>query len=1090
MSEPKSPGPSGAASGNPPEVTPTAGAIEKGRKIRSPRTVIDQASPQTPSQLGGSGRASSPSRDPRTVIDQSPSQLGGPGRASCPSRDPRTVIDQSLSQLSGQGRAPSPSRDPRTVIDSQVRSSPGMSASVSEVKSSADPLESTPLDEAVLLSEGQRIQQYELLHELGRGGMGQVFLARDTKLGRKVAIKFLHKASTAFNERFLVEARATARCNHENIVVIHEVNEVDGMPFMVLEYLEGEPLNQVLQGNRLPAGRAVELIVPVVRALVRAHEFNIVHRDLKPENIFVQRSGIIKVLDFGIAKLFSPEDDSAGEQADASAKSPAGGPAGAAQLADVGDVGDDIDTGLTREGAIVGTLPYMSPEQWGMGTVDHRTDIWSTGLILYQMVAGENPLESLTAKQIMGNAARLDEPMASVGDAVPDLSGDLERIIDRCLAKRADQRYGSAQDLLEALEPLLPARFGRKLAEDESPYPGLTAFQESDAGRFFGRTQDVLGMVARIREQPLLAVVGPSGVGKSSFVRAGVVPALKASGESWEVFSTRPGRSPLEALATMVSPVTHTSGSFSAVDIQEQQNLVERLRSEPGYLGTLLRARAQRKASSILIYVDQFEELYTLVPDAQERAAFTACLAGIADAAASPLRVAVSMRSDFLDRVAEDRQFMEELTRGLIFLQAPNREGLREALTQPAVLAGYSFTSPEMVEEMLDALQEASGALPLLQFAAAKLWEGRDKGRRQLTREAYESMGGIAGALASHANEVYSALDPSAQRLVRTLFGRLVTPDRTRDVVDISELQELSDDAAEVRRIVDYLVQARLLVVQTRSEEEGPAVEIVHESLIERWPTLRRWLDAGHEDAAFLEQLRNASRQWNAKQRPPGLLWRAEAMEEAQRWHARYLGRLPQLEEEYLDAVFALATRAGRIRRALMGAAFAILVVMAVGATIGMLLIRGAEQKAVDQAEVAKKESSRSRAAEKKVKQQLDVIQAKEREKKAAQSEASQAKAEVVTGAKKLKTAETKLNLSYSQLQDALKDSKLAQKTAETASRKARDETRKARAAAEKIKKLADAERKAKAKAERLLAKERARVKVLLRRKKKIATEL
>jgi serine/threonine protein kinase len=1034
--------------------------------------VIDTPSPGMSDSVAKSGA----SREPRTVIDSRPPATGEDAPPAAGDRPPGTIIGTGpVSSLPGMPAAP--------FAEAQPQAGPSPSPSATPPPSGAqppvDPLEAAALGESVLLSEGQRIQQYELLHELGRGGMGQVFLARDTKLGRKVAIKFMHKASTSFTERFLVEARATARCNHENIVVIHEVNEFSGMPFMVLEYLEGEPLNQLMQGSKLPAGRAVELMVPVVRALVRAHEFNIVHRDLKPENIFVQRSGIIKVLDFGIAKLFSPEDE----------------PAGAPRLADADagaddGEGDEIDTGLTREGAIVGTLRYMSPEQWGMGTVDHRTDIWSTGLILYEMVAGENPLERLSTKQLMGNAARLDKPMPGVGDAVPDLPGDLERVIDRCLAKRADQRFRSADELLEALEPLVPARFGRKLAEDESPYPGLTAFQESDAGRFFGRTQDILSMEARIREQPLLAVVGPSGVGKSSFVRAGVVPALKASGESWEVFSTRPGRSPLEALATMVSPVTRSSGVDVAAEAERQPDMVDRLRGEPGYLGTLLRSRARRKSSSILIYVDQFEELYTLVSDPEERAVFTACLAGMADAATSPLRVVVSMRSDFLDRVAEDRQFMEELTRGLIFLQAPNREGLREAITQPAELAGYSFASSEMVEEMLDALQEASGALPLLQFAAANLWEGRDRGRRQLTRDSYESMGGIAVALASHANEVYSALDPSAQRLVRTLFQRLVTPDGTRAIVDVSELKELSDDPAEVRRIVDYLVQARLLVVQTRSEEEGPAVEIVHESLIESWPTLRRWRDESHEDAAILEQLRNATRQWQAKGRPQGLLWRAEAMDEARRWYARYLGRLPQIEEEYLDAVFALATRAGRIRRAIIGGAFAVLVVLAVAATVGMLLIRGAEKKAVDQAEVAKKESQRSRAAEKKIKQQLDVIKAKEREKQAAQNEASQAKAEVATGAKKLKKAETKLNLSYEQLQEALKQSQQDQKRAEKASKKAREETRKARAAAEKIKKLAEAERKAKAKAERLLAKERASVKVLLRRMKKIATEL
>src|SRR5262245_28070569 len=151
---------------------------------------------------------------------------------------------------------------------------------------------------------GTRIGQYEIIRELGRGGMGMVFAARDTKLGRKVAIKFLYSANQPeITARFLRESKATAQCSHENIIIIHEVGEQGGNPFMVLEYLQGAPLTQLLRdGRKLSPAQAVELIVPVVRALTLAHAHNIVHRDLKPDNIFVTESGAIKVLDFGIAK--------------------------------------------------------------------------------------------------------------------------------------------------------------------------------------------------------------------------------------------------------------------------------------------------------------------------------------------------------------------------------------------------------------------------------------------------------------------------------------------------------------------------------------------------------------------------------------------------------------------------------------------------------------------------------------------------------------------------------------------------------------------------------------------------------------------
>jgi eukaryotic-like serine/threonine-protein kinase len=164
--------------------------------------------------------------------------------------------------------------------------------------------EPEPDPTASLPVPGTRIGQYEIIRELGRGGMGAVYAARDTKLGRKVAIKFLSSHSPELTARFIIEARATAQCSHENIIVIYEVGEHAGDPFMVLELLQGAPLTQLLQdGRKLPPAQAVELMVPVVRALTVAHSHDIVHRDLKPDNIFVTDAGAVKVLDFGIAKL-------------------------------------------------------------------------------------------------------------------------------------------------------------------------------------------------------------------------------------------------------------------------------------------------------------------------------------------------------------------------------------------------------------------------------------------------------------------------------------------------------------------------------------------------------------------------------------------------------------------------------------------------------------------------------------------------------------------------------------------------------------------------------------------------------------------
>ena len=810
---------------------------------------------------------------------------------------------------------------------------------------------------------GSTVKQYELLRKLGEGGMGTVYLARDTTLGRLVAIKVLQMHAGPSAERFLNEAQATARCRHDNIVVIHEVNELHGYPYMVLEYLEGRTLREWMTQRDPASGPvspsfAVELMLPVVRALACAHQLGIVHRDLKPENIFLTEAGRVVVLDFGIAK-----------RTEASKISALNALAGLWLS----------DPKLTQDGALLGTLPYMSPEQLRTEEVDARSDLWTVGILLYELVTGGHPLAYHTVFELL-DIGESEDPMPSVRDKRPDV-GALGAIIDRCLQKQRAKRYGSAAELVAALEALTRGGKASELADDEGLFLGLSAFQEADAERYVGRDREIVALVGRLRNQPLAIVAGPSGAGKSSFVRAGVIPALKRSGEDWEAFILRPGRRPLAALAVLVAqlePATRDGASATATEARATEALLDALPTQPGLVGALLRARCRGASGRhrILLFVDQFEELYTLGAEAGERAAFVACLEGAADDASSPLRVMLSLRSDFLYRMADEGHFTAEVTRGLFFLRAMARDGLRAALTRPLEVAGYRFEDEAMVAAIVDGLERTKSPLPLLQFTAAKLWEARDRTSRLLTQGSYDQLGGVAGALSAHANAVLSALSGAERRLCRAVFLRLCTPERTRAVVSLSDLRGLAADGDAVEQVIHRLADARLVLVESGGEQEGTTVELCHESLIESWDKLTQWLAESEQDAQFVARLRAAAQQWETSHEAEGLLWRDRAAREAAEWLARWRAEhgatgalgLAKREERFLLAVVALSERGRRRRQRIMAGVLATVSVIAVVVTFLSIGVKRqaarADQAAAQAAREAQKAAREAQAAQ------------------------------------------------------------------------------------------------------------------------------
>jgi len=473
-----------------------------------------------------------------------------------------------------------------------------------------------------------------------------------------------------------------------------------------------------------------------------------------------------------------------------------------------------------------------------------------------------------------------------------------------------------------------------------------------------------------------------------------------------------------------------------------------------------------------MLFVDQFEELYTQVADPAERAAFTACLSAVADDATSPLRVVLSIRSDFLDRLAEDPEFVDELTKGLFFLGPPGREGLREAITQPAEMAGFQFELPATVEDMLDHLETTPGALPLLQFAAARLWENRDTARRMLTHHSYAAMGGVAGALASHADRVVAELGAPKAPLIRALLLRLVTAERTRAIVPIAELRELSREVGEIQRLIDQMVDARLLVVQTLDGGKGSTVEIVHESLVHGWPTLRRWLDENQDDAALVDQLRVAARQWHQKGQDTGLLWRGEAADEAKKFRKRYKGPLSDVERGFLDAVVTFETAQARRRRAAIIGGFTVLSLIVVATMVLLVIIQNSRAE-------ARANQAKAEVAQKDAETQLQLAKKRERERDAAEAAKNSIASAKVAVDQKLDQSQEDLKVTNAELVKTLNVANEEKDAAQRAQRRAEANARIAKKAQGEAVVAKDETAQANSELQKALRKEQARVKEL-----------
>jgi len=684
---------------------------------------------------------------------------------------------------------------------------PALDWSLQELPTAGPPAPApAPPNGDVVLTAGSRIGDFRVRRLLGEGATGQVYLAQDLTLGRRVALKLLKGSAMEGDTlaRFLEEARATARFNHPHIVTLHAVGEHHGRPYLALEYLDGESLRARLAAGPLPLRDALGYCRAVAEAVAEAHRRGLVHADLKPENVVIPRDGRLRVVDFGLARL---------------ASSGAGG----------------------TEDAVSGTPAYMAPERWRGEAPTGAIDVWSLGVLLHELVTGRRPVPDAALEELAFRRAPIELP--------PPPDPPWMTLVRACLALTPAGRP-SAEEVVRRLgEMLAPPRTARAGTDTRSPFPGLGVLSREHAALTgTGRRARLDALGEQLRTRSLVCVVGPAGSGKSSFVRAGLLPRIEVAG-GWIVRALQPGARPFDALAAALAPPAGGgSGPVATADA---------LHRDPGALARTLDDTARRHSARVLLFIDQLEELFARATAAEARA-FCECL-GRAATPTSPWRIVIALRDSALDALAaipELRPHLGSVTR----LPSPSAAELRAAVAVPLANAGYEPDSPELIARIAADVEGQPGGLPLLQLACQALWERRDARTRRVLASEYEVMGGAAGALATHARRVEAELSPDEAAALRLLVLALFRADGTRRAGGRREvLEQVPAASREIAgRVLDRLLERRVVV------ETSPvgALEFAHRGLDAAWPQLARWLDATHAGRRALDALEEAAIAW------------------------------------------------------------------------------------------------------------------------------------------------------------------------------------------------------------------------------------
>jgi WD40 repeat protein/serine/threonine protein kinase len=780
------------------------------------------------------------------------------------------------------------------------------------------------------------LKGYELRERIGAGGFGEVFRAYQPSVQREVAIKVIlpqHANEPEFIRRFEVEAQLIARLEHPHIVPLYDYwRDPDGA-YLVMRWLPTSLHKTIVEKTTWMLPDTARLLDQLCMALATAHRDNIVHRDIKPENILLDEDDNAYLADFGIAKDLSIDDHAA-----------------------------NLDE-------IAGSPAYLSPEQIKGEKVSPRTDIYSLGYVIYELLTGKSVLPTTSTMMEYINH-HLKDPLPLLRPQDTQIPAAIDEVLQTATAKHPDQRYASAERFAAAFRAALPSKTPRMtgqplpdaLTERElevlrllmegldnsqiadrlyvspatvrwylrqiyskldvhsrhqaierakilnllnptnatgiyvappvqrvtleaiNPYKGLRAFQEADTHDFFGRAalvEQLLNRLAEKRESArILVIVGPSGSGKSSVVKAGLLPALRSGALAGSphpfIAEMFPGTHPFEELET----------ALLRVAINPMPGLLEQLQEDRrGLVRAVKRILPGDTETELLLVIDQFEEVFTLVTDEAMRVHFIDNLLAAATDPRSRIRVIVTLRADFYDRPLLYPR-LAELVRSHTELVLPlNARELEQAMLGPAERVGGHFEAG-LVATIINEIGEQPGTLPLLQYALTELFERREG--VTLTLEAYKTIGGVTGALARRADDLYLSLTAQEQAAVRQMFLRLVTlgegTEDTRRRTLQSELLAIANDAGMIEDLILSFGQYRLLTLDSDPITRGPTVEVAHEALIRQWERLHSWLNESRDEIKLQRQLAYLASEWREGKHEASFLLRGARLETFEAW--------------------------------------------------------------------------------------------------------------------------------------------------------------------------------------------------------------